>query len=87
MNIDITIIVTIGAFALSALTFIVGRLMHAKNEGQSAGKIAADIAYIKISIEKLEHKREATAARLEARIDELYRLEREGRKQMTEGRG
>lgn len=47
MSIDVGILIAVVGIVLSVATFIIGRSTSSKKEGEEAGTIKADIAYIK----------------------------------------
>jgi septation ring formation regulator EzrA len=45
--VDMTVLITVSGFAISAVTFFIGRMTAAKNSGAIDGEMKADIKHIK----------------------------------------
>lgn len=71
MGHEVSAIITVGAFLLSATTFFIGRQSASKAEGKEAGSLAKDIEYIKDSVERIETRLNDDVKRLEGRCDEM----------------
>lgn len=56
MMIDLSAIIAVGGLALSAATFVIGRLTSAKSSGAADGELKTDVKYIRDSINKQEKK-------------------------------
>lgn len=54
MNIDVSILIAVLGFALSAAAFFIGRMTAAKTSGQQTGQVLTELGYIKKGIDGLE---------------------------------
>lgn len=54
--VNISVIITVAGLALSAATFLIGRMSAAKDSGQADGELKTDVKYIRDSINKQEKK-------------------------------
>lgn len=73
MSIDAGILIALIGVALSIATFMIGRSTASKKEGEEAGTMKADIAYIKESGAKksdVDHIKE-TVERVDTRVERL----------------
>lgn len=56
MQIDVTVLIAVGGFALSVAAFFVGRTSQAKSNGQQQGQILTELGYIKKGVDGVERK-------------------------------
>lgn len=54
--IEVSVLIAVCGFVLSAATFFIGRTTSAKSSGAADGEMKADIKHIKTSVEKQEKK-------------------------------
>ena len=56
MQVDVTVLIAVGGFALSVAAFFIGRTSQAKSNGQQQGQILTELGYIKKGVDGVERK-------------------------------
>ena len=77
MAIELTILIAVGGFALSAASFFIGRTTAAKSSGQEYGVMLTDIGYIKSGVDDMKKKMDQSDKRyieIEKRVTALEEI-------------
>jgi archaellum component FlaC len=74
MTIEISVMIAVLGFALSAGTFFVGRMTAARSDGITDGELKSDIKHIKATVDKQDRKLDDVAANYSELKDESAEL-------------
>ena len=75
MTTEISILISLAGAAISILTFFIGRMSAAKQNGREAGALSVEIGYIKKGVDEIQKKIDRSEEQVHALAERVRTLE------------